>query len=87
MADGREGYYFGGPTTGVHGGLLPEESEVVLTFAYPGGSPDEIARDFIVWLRKTVAGVVADRCANEGGREPSVADMLPAVLAVLELSE
>ena len=78
VANGRAGYYFGAPTTGVHGGLYPEESEVVLTFAYPGGSPDEIA-----WLREMVSGVVADACANEGGREPSVADMMPAALAVL----
>jgi hypothetical protein len=78
VANGREGYYFGAPTTGVHGGLYPEESEVVLTFAYPGGSSDEIA-----WLRETVVGVVADACANEGGREPSVADMMPAALALL----
>jgi hypothetical protein len=78
VANGREGYYFGAPMTGVHGGLYPEESEVVLTFAFPGGSPDEIA-----WLRETVAGVVADACANESGREPSVADMMPAALALL----
>jgi len=79
-ANGREGFYFGAPTTGVHGGLLPGESEVVLTFACPGGSPDEIA-----WLRETVAGVVADRCANEGDRQPSVADMVPAALALMGL--
>jgi hypothetical protein len=78
VANGREGYYFGAPTTGVHGGLYPEESEVVLTFAYPGGSPDEIGR-----LRETVTGVVTDRCANEGGREPSVADMAPVALVLL----
>ncbi|MEA3338875.1 MAG: alkaline phosphatase family protein [Chloroflexota bacterium] len=79
-ANGRAGYYFGGPTTGVHGGLLPGESEAVLTFARPGGAPDEIAR-----LRETVRGVVADRCAGEGDREPSVADMVPAALALLGL--
>jgi len=87
VANGREGYYFGAPTTGVHGGLYPEESEVVLTFAYPGGSPDEIARDFIARMRETVAGVIADRCANEGDREPSVADIVPAVLALLGMHE
>jgi len=79
-ADGREGFYFGAPLKGMHGGLYPEESEAVLTFAYPGGSPDEIA-----WLRETVAGVIGDRCANEGGREPGVADMVPAALALLGL--
>jgi hypothetical protein len=78
VANGREGFYFGAPTTGVHGGLYPGDSEAVLTFAYPGGTPDEI-----LWLRETVTGVVADRCANEGGREPSVADMVPAALALL----
>ncbi|MCK4315705.1 MAG: alkaline phosphatase family protein [Anaerolineae bacterium] len=81
VANGREGYYFGAPTTGVHGGLYPEESEAVLTFAYPDGSPDEIG-----WLRETVTGVVTDRCANEGGREPSVADMVPIALVLLGLS-
>jgi hypothetical protein len=77
-ANGRAGHYFGAPLRGVHGGLYPGESEVVLSVAYPGGSPDAIA-----WLRETVAGVVADRCANEGGREPSVADVVPVILALL----
>jgi hypothetical protein len=79
-ANGREGYYFGAPTTGVHGGLYPGESEVVLTFACPGGSAEEIA-----WLRETVTGVIADRVVNEDGREPSVADMIPTVLVLLGL--
>ena len=79
-AKGRKGYYFGAPMTGMHGGLYRGESEVVLTFAYPGGSPDEIA-----WLRETVAGVVAHRCANEGSRAPSVADVVPVALALLGL--
>ena len=78
VARGREGYYFSAPLEGVHGGLYPEESEVVLTFAYPGGSPDEIA-----WLRETVTGVIGDRCANEGGRQSSVADLVPASVALL----
>jgi hypothetical protein len=77
-ANGQEGFYFGGPTTGTHGGLLPGESEAVLTFAYPGGSPNDIA-----WLQETVTGVVADRCASEGNRQPSVADMVPAVSALM----
>jgi len=53
---------------------------VVDVDAYAGGSPAEMA-----WLRETVTGVVADRCASEGGREPSLADMLPAALALLGL--
>jgi hypothetical protein len=78
VANGREGFYFGAPMAGTHGGLLPGESEVVLTFCQPGGSPGRVAR-----LRETVGGVVADRCANEGGREPGVADVVPAVQAVM----
>ncbi len=78
LANGREGFYFGAPTMGVHGGLYPGDSEAVLTFAYPVGTPDEI-----LWLRETVTGVIADRCADEGDREPSVADMVPAALALL----
>ena len=78
VAKGREGYYFGGPTRGVHGGLLPGESDPVLTFGYPGGDGDVAA-----WLRDDVTGVIGDRCANEGHRRASVADMVPAALALL----
>jgi hypothetical protein len=74
----REGFYFSTPMTGMHGGLSRGESEVVLAFAWPDGTPDQVA-----WLRETISGVVADRCANEGNRQPSVADMLPAALALL----
>ena len=78
IANEREGYYFAGPMVGMHGGLLPGESETVLTFAVPGGSPDQTA-----WMQETVSSIVADRCANEGNREPSVADMLPTVAALM----
>jgi hypothetical protein len=74
----REGFYFATPMAGMHGGLLRGESETVLTFAWPDGSPGEVA-----WLRETVTGVVADRCASQGHREPSVADMVPAVSALM----
>ena len=78
IAKGDEGYYFGAPTRGVHGGLLPGESETVLTFGYPSGDADSIT-----WLRETVTSVVNDRCVNEGHRQASVADMVPAVAALL----
>jgi hypothetical protein len=74
----REGFYFATPMAGMHGGLLRGESETVLTFARPDASPGEVA-----WLRETVTGVVADRCASQGHREPSVADMVPAVSALM----
>ena len=78
VAKGREGYYFGAPTRGVHGGLLPGESDPVLTFGYPGGDGESA-----VWLREIVSGVIGDRCANEEHRSASVADMVPAALALL----
>jgi hypothetical protein len=78
IANEREQYCFSGAMAGMHGGLLPGESETVLTFAIPGGSPDQAA-----WMQETISGIVADRCANEGNRQPSVADMLPAALALM----
>ncbi|MBN2005845.1 MAG: alkaline phosphatase family protein [Anaerolineae bacterium] len=80
VARGRDGYYFGAPIHGVHGGLLPGESDPVLTFALPGGQPEAVAR-----LRATISGIVSDRCAQENGRCPSVADMVPAALAVMDI--
>lgn len=78
IAKGREGYYFGAPLKGVHGGLLPGESETVLTFAYPGA--DEAGGD---WLHKTIHDQIADRCAAEGQRRPSIADLAPVVGTLL----
>ena len=78
LANGREGFYFGRSTQGVHGGLLSAESEVVFTLAYPGGGRDEIAR-----LREVVTTEIADRCAIEGGRQPSVADLVPILMAFI----
>lgn len=51
---------------------------MVLTFARPDAAAPEIAS-----LREMTAGVIADRCAREGGREPSVAEMLPAVQVLM----
>jgi hypothetical protein len=81
VANGDEGFYFGGPTMGTHGGLLLGESEAVLTFAYPVGRANSF--NAITWLRETVTGIVSDRCANEGHRQPSVADMVPALSALM----
>jgi hypothetical protein len=74
----KEGFYFSTPMTGMHGGLCRGQSEVVLTFGWPGASADAVT-----WLRETIEGVVDDRCAGEGDRQPSVADMMPAALALM----
>ncbi len=77
-ANAREGFYFGGALRGVHGSLWPGDSEVVLTFACPGGTAADVAS-----LRQRIEGMVESRCAAEGGRQPSVADMTPIILALL----
>jgi hypothetical protein len=74
----KEGFYFSTPTVGIHGGLCRGQSEAVLTFAWPGASADDIT-----WLRETVEGIVADRCADEGHRQPSVADVMPVALTLM----
>ncbi len=66
VARGRDGYYFGAPIRGVHGGLLPGESDPVLTFALPGGNPARLA-----WMRETVLGTISDRTASESTASPA----------------
>ena len=81
VANGREGFYFGAPIKGVHGGLYPGDSEAVLTFALPNGTAAAVAR-----MRRVTEQVVSARCAAEGGRQPSVADLVPVALALLGIS-
>jgi hypothetical protein len=76
-ANGRDGFCFGGPIKGVHGSLYTEDSEAVLTFAHPDGDAEDVRT-----LRDLAGGMIGDRCASEGNRQPSIADMAP-VLRVL----
>lgn len=81
VSRGRDGYYFGAPIRGVHGGLLPGESDPVLTFALPGGDPSRIT-----WMNETVQGTINDRTEAENNRQPSIADMVPALLQLLDVT-
>jgi hypothetical protein len=72
------GFYFGGPVSGVHGGLHPEDSFATLAFSWPGASDDEWSR-----ARQAILKAIGDRCGAEDGRQPSTADMLTGLLAVL----
>lgn len=74
-----DSFYFGGPIHGVHGGLHPEDSEPVLSFGWPTGTPAQIAA-----LRETVQGVVADRCRVENNRRASIVDMVPVLRALMQ---
>jgi hypothetical protein len=73
-----EGFYFGAPLKGVHGGLHPDDSEAVLSLGWPTASPAQVMA-----LRDSARGVVADRCRAEGQRRAGIVDMVPAVCAVM----
>jgi hypothetical protein len=64
------GYYFGGEVSGVHGGLHPADSLATLAF---GGAADGQA----------CAAAIARRCAGEGGRMASTADLWTGLQAIL----
>jgi hypothetical protein len=73
-----EGFYFGGPIRGVHGGLHPHDSEAVLSLGWPTGS-----REQVEMLRSVTHGAVSDRCQAEGERREGIVDMVTAVFAVM----
>ena len=73
-----DGFYFGAPTEGVHGGLHPNDSEATLVFGYPGvenGRAEE--------MRIAVLDAIQSRCQAEGGRQASTADLLTGLLALV----
>jgi hypothetical protein len=76
-----EGYYFGAPLRGVHGGLHPEDSAVTLALGFPGMSEDDLPK-----ARQGVLQSLHHRCRSEGGREPSTADLLTCLLPVLSVA-
>ncbi|MGF1507384.1 MAG: alkaline phosphatase family protein [Chloroflexi bacterium] len=67
-ARAAEGVYFGADgLRGVHGSLHKGDSEAVMGFALPGSDHVE--------LGEQVRALVKARCADEGDRQPSIADM------------
>jgi hypothetical protein len=74
-----EGYYFGSPLTGVHGGLHPDDSRATLVFGYPGKSEIEANQ-----MRIGILDAIETRCQTEGGRQPSTADLITGLFAILE---
>jgi hypothetical protein len=76
------GYYFGGPTIGVHGGLHPQDSLAVGSFGWQGASSDQLA-----YLRELAAGLVADRCRADGRQYASLSDLMPVMNSVMGLSQ
>jgi hypothetical protein len=72
-------YYFGAPLSGVHGGLHPEESAVTLVYGFPG-----VQSRVVDQMKDAVLKSIQKRCLAEGVRQPSTADLLTGLLAVVE---
>jgi len=79
LSNYSDGYYFGSPTTGVHGGLHPEESQAVMVFGFPGYGKDAIKE-----MRIAVSNAINQRCQIESNRQPSTSDLLTGLLSVLK---
>ncbi|MBC8504987.1 MAG: alkaline phosphatase family protein [Anaerolineales bacterium] len=74
-----EGFYFGAPITGIHGGLHPEDSQAVLAYGFPDVDT-AIAKE----MRIVIRDAIQNRCSVEGGRQPSTVDLMTGLFAVLE---
>jgi hypothetical protein len=72
------GYYFAAPMCGMHGGLHPEDSFATMAFGCPGLSKTE-------WLatRAALQQAIQTRCQAENGRQPSTADLLTGLMALI----
>jgi hypothetical protein len=73
-----QGYYFGSETTGIHGGLHPEDSLATLAYGWPGAGLEDWER-----LSGEIRSAIDARCEREGGRMPMTCDMLLGIDAVL----
>ncbi len=73
-----EGFYFSGPTHGVHGGLHPEDSGAIIAWGWPGSGEE-------TWLqvRGSIEQAIAGRCEAENGRQPGTADLWTGLQQIL----
>ncbi len=65
-------FYFAGPTTGVHGGLHPEDSLAVASLGWLNASSDQHVR-----LRSVADAVIGERRQAEGRDHASLVDIVP----------
>lgn len=74
-----EGYYFGAPIEGVHGGLHPDDSRATFFVGAPSMGAE-------AWqaTRQRVGQAIDKRCQAEGRREPSTSDLYTALKAALD---
>jgi hypothetical protein len=77
-----EGFYFGGPTVGVHGGLHPEDSLAVASLGWVGASARQME-----WLEEIARETGQARRTAENRSHASLADLLPLLARLLSLNE
>ncbi len=77
-----EGFYFSGLLEGVHGGLHPADSRATMAFGLPYADEE-------TWQQANsqIQTAIATRCAVEGGRQPSVADLLTGLMSVISMPD
>jgi hypothetical protein len=73
-----DGFYFGGPTVGVHGGLHPQESLAVASLGWLGASNQDWQR-----LISFSVDVPQERRTAEGRERSSLADLLPILTSLM----
>jgi len=73
-----DGYYFAQPLLGMHGGLHPQDSWASLALGWPESPQAK-------WnaARAAFSKAIQARCQAEDGRQPSTADMLAGLSALL----
>jgi len=77
-----DGFYFGTPTTGIHGGLHPADSRSVFSLGWTGAEQGDIDR-----LHSTALEMVKDRSMAEGRRQACVWDVTPLLCRLMGWEE
>lgn len=74
LSNYADGFYFGGPTVGVHGGLHPEDSLAVTSFGVPAAS--SVSMEQSNRMRAAVE-------KTKGAGLPSLADLVPLLVEIM----
>jgi hypothetical protein len=69
-----EGFYFGGPTVGVHGGLHPQDSLAVTSLGWAGATSTQWA-----WMEEAAQQVIREQQKTQGRQFVSLADLVPVL--------
>lgn len=77
LSNYSNGFYFGGPTVGVHGGLHPDDSLAVASLGWVGATGEQFEQ-----LEKMARSICQKRQLAEGRERASLAD----IAAVLEMA-